>query len=201
MPFTGRIINYFYSGRRQAEGWLLNGKVNGREAVYFQNGQKSIEREYKEGLPDGIEREYYPDGSLRQEGVYVNGKEEGVWNSYYPNRQVKLYGIYKAGELVDSAIKYYSNGIAREKVYIRNGKVIPDPRLSKIEQLMAKSQDKNKEGDADGAIGYLTKVIRTDSTYAPTIASLMDGGYKIPRFYFRINLFKLYVCNPLKYKF
>ncbi len=154
-PYTGRIINYYYSGRKQADGWLLNGKVNGVDILYYQNGHTSLERGYKDGRPNGIEREYYFDGSLRQEGRYAEGKEEGVWKSYFPNGQGKLFDHYKAGELVDSAIKYYSNGTVRERVFIKNGKVIEDQRLVKIKQLMTKSAEKIKEEDADAAIGYV----------------------------------------------
>jgi hypothetical protein len=165
-PYTGRIINYYYSGRKQAEGYLSDGKVNGVDIFYYQNGHKSLEREYKEGKSNGLEREYYLDGSLRQEGHYIDGKEEGIWKTYYPNGQVKLYDNYKSGDLVDSAIRYYSSGVVREKVFIKNGKVISDPNLTKIDQLMKKSEEKDKEGDDRAAIDYATKAIQKDSTYA-----------------------------------
>ncbi len=165
-PYTGRIINYYYSGRKQAEGYLANGKVNGVDIFYYQNGYKSLEREYKEGRSNGLEREYYLDGSLMQEGHYIDGKEEGIWKMYYPNGQVKLFDNYRSGELVDSAIRYYSSGVVRDRVYIKNGKVISDPNLAKIDQLMKKSAEKNKEGDVRAAIDFVTKAIQKDSTYA-----------------------------------
>jgi antitoxin component YwqK of YwqJK toxin-antitoxin module len=84
------------------------------------------------GTPDGIEREYYPSGVLSQEGRYVNGKEEGVWKDYFPNGAIKQYGNYRNGVLADSAITYYSSGRVKEKVMVRNGKLIPDPRLNKV---------------------------------------------------------------------
>ena len=166
VPYTGRIVNYYYSGRKQSEGFLLNGKVNGVDTLYYQNGHISVEREYKEGRPNGVEREYYRDGLLLQEGRFMDGKEEGVWKTYYPNGQVKLSSNYKAGELFDSAVRYYSSGIVRERVFIQNGKVTPDPRLSRISQFMTKSEERNKEGDAKAAIEYASKAIKTDSTYA-----------------------------------
>ena len=166
IPYTGRVINYYYSGRKQAEGYLANGKVNGVDIFYYQNGQKSMERAYKDGKSNGLEREYYLDGSLRQEGRYIDGKEDGVWKEYYPNGQVKLFDNYRLGELVDSAVRYYSSGVVHDKVLIRNGKVISDPDLTKIGQLMKKSEEKNKEGDTKAAIDYATKAIQKDSTYA-----------------------------------
>jgi tetratricopeptide (TPR) repeat protein len=165
-PYTGRIINYYYSGRMLANGYLLTGRPNGMMTLYFQNGHKSLEREYSEGNQDGVEREFYPDGSLWQEGRYRAGKEEGPWRSYFPNAQVKLYDQYRAGELIDSAIKYYSSGVVRERVVIKDGKVISDPRLSKISQLMEKSKERSKEGDLKSAIEYTTRAIKFDSTYA-----------------------------------
>lgn len=180
--YSGQFIDYFYSGRKQGEGTFLNGKLNGHRKIYYQNGKLAIERDYKDGIENGFENEYYEDGSLKQKGEFVNGKEDGVWESYYPNGQVKLRSKYKSGEVFDTATKYYSTGKIKEIVFIINGKVIPDPSLVKINQLMTKSNESNKEGDTKAAIKYCSKVIELDSTYAAAYFS--RGTIKLNEFQF-----------------
>lgn len=164
--YSGRFIDYYYSGRKQGEGTFVNGKVDGLRKMYFQNGKVRVEKYYKDGIENGIDKEYYEDGSLEQKGEFANGKEEGTWESYYPNGQVKLRSSYKEGEVFDTATRYYSTGKIKEKVFIKNGKITPDHHLEKINKLMTKSSESNKDGDTKAAIKYCSKVIELDSTYA-----------------------------------
>jgi antitoxin component YwqK of YwqJK toxin-antitoxin module len=180
--YSGQFIDYYYSGRKQGEGIFLNGKLNGHRKMYYQNGKVAMERDYKDGIENAFESEYYEDGSLKQKGEFVNGKEEGIWESFYPNGQIKLRSKYKAGEVFDTATKYYSTGKIKEIVFIKNGKVIPDPSLVKINQLMTKSNESNKEGDIKAAIKYCSKVIELDSTYAAAYFS--RGTIKLNEFQF-----------------
>jgi len=165
-PYTGKFVDYYYSGRKQGEGMFLNGRLNGTRKMYFENGNVSIERDYQDGVENGFEHEYYQDGSLKQKGEFSNGKEKGVWQSYYPNGQVKLQSRYTDGEVFDTATKYYSTGKVKEKVFIKNGKVTPDPNLEKINKLMIKSSESDKDGDIKAAIKYCTKALELDSSYA-----------------------------------
>lgn len=181
-PYSGRFIDYYYSGRKQGEGTFINGRVNAHWKMYYQNGKISVEKDYKDGIEDGFEIEYYEDGSLKQKGEFANGKEEGIWESFYPNGQVKLRSKYKTGEIYDTATKYYSTGKVKEVVFIKNGKVIPDPSLVKINQLMTRSNESNKEGDTKAAIKYCSKVIQIDSTYATAYFS--RGTIKLNEFQF-----------------
>jgi antitoxin component YwqK of YwqJK toxin-antitoxin module len=181
-PYSGQFIDYYYSGRKQGEGSFLNGKLNGHRKMYFQNGKIAMEIDYKDGIKNGFENEYYEDGSLKQKGELVIGQEEGIWESFYPNGQVKLRSKYKAGEVFDTAIKYYSTGKVKEIVFIKNGKAIPDPSLVKINQLMTKSNESNKEHNTKAAIKYCSKVIELDSTYAAAYFS--RGTIKLNEFHF-----------------
>jgi exodeoxyribonuclease III len=85
--FNGKFIDYYYSGRIQSEGILINGKIDGLRKMYFQNGNLSIERYYTNSIPNGLEKEYYEDGTLKQKGSRINGEEDGVWETYFPNGQ------------------------------------------------------------------------------------------------------------------
>ena len=42
--YSGKFIDYYYSGRIQGEGNLLNGRLDGLRKMYFQNGNVSLER-------------------------------------------------------------------------------------------------------------------------------------------------------------
>lgn len=170
--YTGRFIDYYYSGQKKGEGYLSNGKLNDQRQLYHANGQLAIQRNYANGVVNGQEKEFYSDGSLSQQGKYINGKEEGVWESYYPNGQIKLRSNYKHGEVSDTATKYYSTGRIKEQVFIKNGKVIPDPHLVKVVQLMEKSDASYKNDDIQAAIKYCKKAVELDSTYAQAYFSL-----------------------------
>lgn len=164
--YSGRFIDYYYSGFEQGEGTLVNGKSEGLRKLYYQNGQLLAERYFQNGLENGVRTEFYSDGKLKQKGAYINNKENGIWQDYYPNGQVALLSVYKDGEMVDSVIKYFSNGKIAERVFIKNGKaVFPDDKLKKIKSLMEKSEESHKDGDMKSAIVYCSKVIALDSSY------------------------------------
>ena len=181
-PFNGRFIDYYYSGRKEGEGILLNGKLNGYRVKYYQNNEISISRTYKEGISDGTEKAYYQDGSLKQKGEFINGNEEGVWESYFPNGQVKLRTNYVKGEVTGNAVKYYSNGKVLESVFVKNGKVSPDANNEKLTKLMTNSENANKNGDFVAAIKYCSKAIELDITYANAYFS--RGTIKLNHFQF-----------------
>ena len=180
--YNGQFIDYYYSGNKQGEGTFLNGKLTGKRKVYYKNGKLNAEKTFKNGLENGLNNTFYPDGTLKETGEWVNGKEEGIWKSFYTNGQIALRNNYKSGEIYDTATKYYSTGKIKENVFIKNGKVIPDPGLVKINQLMVKSSESNKEGNIKAAIKYSSKAIEIDSTYAEAYFS--RGTIKLNDFKF-----------------
>lgn len=54
--YSGRFIDYYYSGNKQGEGVLLNGKATGLRKIYYQNGKVSAEKYFQHGLENGISR-------------------------------------------------------------------------------------------------------------------------------------------------
>lgn len=164
--FNGKFIDYYYSGRIQGEGILINGKIDGLRKMYFQNGNLSIEKYYTNSIPNGLEKEYYEDGTLKQQGKLINGEEDGVWETYFPNGQVKLRTNLNKGIVEGENTIYYSTGKILSVELWQNGKLIPDKRLEKINLLMQKSKDSSINGDSKSAIKYCTKAIEIDSEYA-----------------------------------
>jgi antitoxin component YwqK of YwqJK toxin-antitoxin module len=163
--YTGKFIDYYYNGEIQGEGMMKDGKLEGLRKMYFQNGNVAVERYYTNAVSNGLEKEYYEDGTLKQKGELINQKENGIWEIYFPNGKLKYQSNNKNGEAIDFMTKYYSNGKVKEKTTIKNGKIIADPNLEKITQLMKKSNESSENGDTKSAIKYCTKVIELDSEY------------------------------------
>lgn len=180
--YTGRFIDYYYSGRIQGEGIFLNGRVNGHRKMYYQNGKLALERDYKDGIENGFEIEYYEDGSLKQKGEFVNGKENGVWDMYFPNGQIKQRSNFIDGIMDGETTVYYSTGKVLAIEVTKNGKTIPDKRLEKINQVMKKGHESSKEEDYKSAIKNYSKAIELDSTYAEAYFS--RGTVKLNDFQF-----------------
>lgn len=165
-PYSGEVIDYYLSGRKREKVRMVRGVADGRMQRWYQNGRLQFEREYKEGKIDGMDREYYEDGSLWKEGRFEADSAEGMWKAYFPNGQIKLFNIYRHGVLIDSAIRYYSNGLIRERMRIENGKIIVDRRMKKFDQLLEKTGQRERNGDFSAAIRLATKIIQLDSADA-----------------------------------
>ena len=77
---------------------------------------------------------------------------------------------------------YYSTGKILAIEVTKNGKTIPDKNLEKINQVMNKGHENNKEGDYKNAIKSYSKAIEIDSTYAEAYFS--RGTVKLNDFKF-----------------
>lgn len=166
IPHSGNFIDYFYNGKKEREGVLKHGTLEGLQKGYSQNGTLVVEREYKGGIPHGIEKHYYPDGILKQKGVFSDGKEIGVWEMYYPNGQVKQKSIFNKGVMDGESVAYYSTGKILATEVAKNGKLKSDKKLEKVYDAMNKGHQKHREGDPQSAIRFYTKAIELDTTYA-----------------------------------
>ena len=164
--YNGKFIDYYYSGRIQGEGTLINGKLDGLRKMYFQNGNLSVERYYTNSISNGFEKEYYEDGTLKQKGILINGLEDGVWETYFPNGQVKRKANFKNGKIEGENINYYSTGRILSTEMGKNGNIIPDKKMEKVFQLMQKSKESSINGDSKSAIKYCNKAIEIDADYA-----------------------------------
>lgn len=180
--YSGKFIDYYYSGRKQGEGTFQNGTLEGIRRMYYQNGKLAMERTYSNGIENGLEKEYYTDGSIKQKGEFVNGKEEGIWDMFFPNGQVKQRSNFKDGSMEGETTIYYSTGKIDAIEVTKNGKTSPDKRLEKINQVMNKGHASSKEDDFKNAIKYYSKAIELDSTYATAYFS--RGTLKLNDFQF-----------------
>ena len=163
--YTGKFIDYYYSGRIQGEGFLKDGKLSGLRKKYFQNGKVSLERNYVSSIPNGLDKEYFEDGSLKQKGEFVNGKEDGVWEMYFPNGKLKQQTNFQNGKMIDESKTYYSNGKIARTEKIINDKILPDLDFAELDKQMNKANEAYKNNNENSAIKILTKVIENNPNY------------------------------------
>lgn len=181
-PYSGRFIDYYYSGRKQGEGAFQNGKLEGLRSMYYQNGHLLFERNFLNGIENGLEKEYYEDGTIKQKGEFVSGKEEGLWEMYFPNGQVKQRSTFKDGKMEGETTVYYSTGKILAVELSKNGKSSPDRRLEKVNQAMDRGLASYKEKNNKAAIKSYSKAIEIDSSYAE--AYFARGTIKLNDFQF-----------------
>ena len=163
--YSGKFIDYYYSGRIQGEGNLLNGRLDGLRKMYFQNGNVSLERYYKNSIPNGLEQEFYEDGSLKQKGEFINGKEEGLWEMYFPNGKVKQRSVFKEGKMIDKSISFLSNGTEYRIEKIVDGKILPDSKFAELDSQMKKSNEEYRNGNEKSAIKILSNLIEASPSF------------------------------------
>lgn len=164
--YTGKFIDYFYSGRKQGEGTMVDGKLEGLRTMYHQNGKMVLEREYSGGDPHGSEKEYYEDGSLKQKGMFNHGVEDGIWEAYFPNGQVKQRSTFKGGKMDGETTVYYSSGRVLAVELNKNGVAYPDKRLEKINEEIKKGNEAGREDDFKNALKHYSKAVALDTTFA-----------------------------------
>lgn len=163
--YTGKIIDYYYSGRIQGEGFLKDGKLSGLRKKYFQNGKVSLERNYISSIPNGLDKEYFEDGSLKQKGQFVNGKEDGIWEMYFPNGKLKQQTNFQHGKMIDESKTYYSSGKIARTEKIVNDKILPDSNFAELDKQMNKANEAYKNNNENSAIKILTKVIENNPNF------------------------------------
>jgi antitoxin component YwqK of YwqJK toxin-antitoxin module len=116
-PYSGQFIDYFFNGKKQGDGTLKDGVLEGRRNVYYPNGNLSHFTHYVNGVETGESKEYFMNGTLHQEGNFVNGKDDGLWKEWYSTGKLKRQTSFKLGEVIgatkedDKFHKYLSNGI------------------------------------------------------------------------------------------
>jgi antitoxin component YwqK of YwqJK toxin-antitoxin module len=98
VPYTGPFIDYYFNGKKQGEGILKEGVLEGIRTVYYQNGNKKYFRTYVNGVTHGQTVDYFPEGQIHQKGNFKNGKNDGIWQDWYSGGQLKRQTQFKDGE-------------------------------------------------------------------------------------------------------
>lgn len=165
-PYSGRFIDYYLTGKKQGEGTLFNGKLNGKRLMYHLNGNVSDEIEYENGLSNGMEKRFYKDGTLMQKGEFKNGQEIGIWEMYHPNGQLKQRTNFVNGKMDGESISNYSTGEIKGKNVYKDGVYQKDKVNDKLFKLYNESQDLYKQLNYKGAIKKLDKALELEPNWA-----------------------------------
>jgi antitoxin component YwqK of YwqJK toxin-antitoxin module len=125
------VIKYHEQGWKIEEGYLKDGKKQGRwitfdsekdttfievyesgelfEEYEYHNNIKWRKTEYKDGKEHGNEIVYFPNGEIECEGEMANGKLEGKYVCYNNNGSINQIAYYKNG-VPNKYLEYHSNG-------------------------------------------------------------------------------------------
>jgi antitoxin component YwqK of YwqJK toxin-antitoxin module len=141
-PYTGPFIDYYYNGRKQGEGILKDGLLEGLRTVYYQNGMTSYYRNFVNGIENGESKEYFQNGKIHLEGAFKNGKDEGLWKEWYSTGQLKRETAFKSGE------------------------AIPTKEQEKFHKLLLNGIKMFREENYQGAVRTLDKAIELNPNYS-----------------------------------
>lgn len=120
---TGRVVNFYSNGNKQAEFFVKNGVVNGDLVYFYQDGKTISEMgTFKNGRLHGMVKEFDENGKTVSVTKYRNG--EDIESTRYENG-VLVGRVYSA----DNVTRYYNN----------NGRLTSEART-----FVAKKDD-NKE--------------------------------------------------------
>ena len=72
-PFTGKLVEKYWSGQKQSEANFKNGMLEGLATLWYQNGQKESEGNYRNGKPEGIHTSWYENGQKSGEAIWKDG--------------------------------------------------------------------------------------------------------------------------------
>jgi antitoxin component YwqK of YwqJK toxin-antitoxin module len=180
-PYTGPFIDYFMNGKKQGEGMLKAGIIDGIRTLYYPNGNKRYFYTYAKGMENGESEEYFINGKLRQKGSFVDKREVGLWQIFYSTGKLKRQSTFvdhkqvipkeeeKFYSLLDKSIK-----LMQEEDYPAVIKKLDD--AEKIKQDYAdlyfyRGTAKLDKFDFDNAVTDLDKAIEIEPLYMEAISN------------------------------
>jgi antitoxin component YwqK of YwqJK toxin-antitoxin module len=168
IPYSGKYIDYYNSGKIQNEATLLNGKLDGELIVYFKNGNRKLVSNYKEGILHGVWNEYYPNGILMNSRKYAYAKVIGHGTYYFVTGQIMNEIKPKKRTLYDTSFSYYSTGKVKEMKLIKNGKPVLDKRINDFNANTTYFFLSINTGKLNDANKYFYSIWKVDSTSSDT---------------------------------
>lgn len=168
VPYSGKYVDYYNSGKIQNEGSLFNGKLNGELIVYFKNGNKKLVSNYKDGILYGGWTEYYPNGVLMNSRKYKEGKIIHHYPQYFINGQIMSEIKPKKASLYDTAFTYYSTGKVKQMKLLKNGRPPYDKKTSDLNEYTTYFFQSINTGTLKDANKYFYSIWKIDSTSSDT---------------------------------
>jgi len=168
IPYSGKYIDYYNSGKIQNKGTLLNGKLNGELTVYFKNGNKKFISNYKDGILHGVWSDYYPNGVLLSSRKYADGKIIEYGTHYFVNGQIESEIKPKKATHYDTAFSYYSTGQVKKMKLIKKQPSVQDKKTNDFNAAVTYFFQSVNEGKLKEANKYFYSIWKVDSTSSDT---------------------------------
>lgn len=159
VPYNGKYIDYFNSGKKLNEGSLRNGKQNGELKIYFENGALFKQGFFANGKNTGNEISYYKTGIISGKINYADGRSFRS-EHYYPNGQLESGNLNQS---FNTAITYFSTGKIKKLILLKNGTAITDATDDAINKFMISVHQSIREGDFKNGLKWCNKIIELDS--------------------------------------
>ncbi|WP_457746612.1 toxin-antitoxin system YwqK family antitoxin [Sulfurimonas sp.] len=131
-----KLIWFDKKGRKIAQMYYKNGKLEGLETSYFENGVIKHTVMYRNDMKEGVQKEYFSNGKLALEVPYKHNKKEGVQKEYTIDGKLYSTVLYKNN---------YKEGL--QKWYDKDGKVVKTElfKMDRPINVMKKVQTKHDE--------------------------------------------------------
>ncbi len=110
-PFTGKLVEKYWSGQKWHEGSYIDGKKDGLHTSWYWNGQKKVEGNWKDGKADGVATHWHENGqknnlaTLIAENERVLALVEKYKAEWGKNGQKKVEGSNKDSKANTEQIK------------------------------------------------------------------------------------------------
>jgi antitoxin component YwqK of YwqJK toxin-antitoxin module len=151
----GKINDYYITGEKQFEGYLLSGSPNGDCVYYYNNGNLNSEGKYDNGNKIGLWKDYYESGAKKSEINFPDG-DGTYWSE---NGKIALKGT--------KGIEYsFDKNGELDKIFDRDRNQFltkPEIQQSEIKQLLY----------------YLGKGIPNEKPFYLTFGQVHDVSYSI----------------------
>lgn len=166
-PFSGKVIDKHYNGKKKLEINLKDGQLHGDSKEWAFNGQKIFEANYEMNKPVGTETRWYDNGKRKQEVHFVNGMANGMATEWYANGQKMSEGKMVQGVEEGLFTWWYKDGVKEQEVNYKNG--LPNGVVKKWHpqaQLQLESYHKNGLKDGSTKEWYMNGQLNSEVNYS-----------------------------------
>lgn len=123
---NGHCVNRYENGVISAEGYYLNGLMEGEWK--FKNEFDTIIQvvSYTSGKANGKTSNYYDSGEKYSEGELLNDKQNGKWTWYFQNGSLESQVNFEDGQKDGEQVFWNESGNIIKKEYYEKGKLLKE---------------------------------------------------------------------------
>lgn len=124
----GPATEFFESGQKYKEYYLVGDKLDGDYKEWSDNGQLVVSYHYKEGVFDGDQMEFHTNGKMKLRMAYIKGKRHGRYEEWYANGQIANVIDFIDGVRTGICSAFYPSGKAKLEEHYVEDKLEKDRR-------------------------------------------------------------------------